>query len=113
MTTVAPHILVRPVDRDNDAAADCYVSLLAGATGCHLLLDERLDHPAELPVLALPNRLSAWQRAIRLALQDFHATLAQGAETRKAALALPAVEEAAPPWSIVARPSSHTRQAAE
>lgn len=113
MTTVAPHILVRPVDRDNDAAADCYVSLLAGATGCHLLLDERLDHFAELPVLALANRLSAWQRAIRLALEDFHATLAQGTETRKAALALSAVEEAAPPWSIVARPSGHTRQAAE
>lgn len=113
LSTLAPHLLVRPVDRDGDAAADRYISLLAAASGCHLLLDERLDRPDELPAIRLPNRLAAWQRAIRLALEDFQRTLALGAATRTAALSLAAVEEVPPPWSIVAPSAGRARQAAE
>ncbi len=111
--TLAPHLMVRPVDKDGDAVADHYPSLLGAAAGCRLLLDERLDHPPEIPALRLPNRLAAWQRALKAALAEFQTTLSQGAEARAAALALPSVEEAPPLWALVPAKPASRRQAAE
>ncbi|MCB8874926.1 hypothetical protein [Acidisoma silvae] len=110
---LAPHLLVRPVDQDQDAAADCYVTLMAAAAGCRLLLDDRLDHPDSLPAQRLPNRLAAWQRAIRTALEDFPQTLTQGKETRAAALSLPAMEETTPPWAVFPASALRAPRAAE
>ena len=77
---------------------------MAAAVGCHLLVDDRLDMPPSLGAIRLPNRLSAWQRAIRQALGDLSGTLEGGKQTRAACLALPFIEEASPGWA-----ENHTR----
>ncbi len=94
---VAPHILVRPADRQTEA--DHYKALMAAAVGCHLLVDDRLDMPESLDATRLPNRIAAWQRAIKQALADLPATLERGKRTRAACLALPAIEDALPGWA--------------
>jgi hypothetical protein len=106
---VAPHILVRPADRQIEA--DHYTSLMAAAVGCHLMVDERLDLAESLGAVRLPNRIAAWQRAIRQALLDLAGTLERGKRTRDACLALPAIEEAPPGWAIP--PEAVTQRAAE
>ncbi|MBW4024876.1 MAG: hypothetical protein HIU92_17405 [Proteobacteria bacterium] len=99
LAAVAPHILVRPADRSTEA--DHYKALMAAAVGCHLLVDERLDMPEALGAIRLPNRIAAWQRAVKQALANFPSTLASGARTRAACLALPAVEAAPPAWAAI------------
>ncbi|GAB0116650.1 hypothetical protein [Acidisoma sp. 7E03] len=99
LAALAPHLCIRPVDRDADAVADHYRCLLAAAAGCHLLIDERLDCPPTLGALRLPNRYAAWQRAVRHAIEDLHGTIAAGQKAREACLALPALEDAVPPWA--------------
>jgi hypothetical protein len=94
---VAPHILVRPADRQTEA--DHYKALMAAAVGCHLLVDDRLDMPDALGAIRLPNRLAAWQRAVRQALADLPDTLERGKQTRDACLALPSIEDAPPAWA--------------
>jgi hypothetical protein len=94
---LAPHILVRPADRQTDA--DHYKALMAAAAGCHLLVDDRLDLPESLGAILLPNRIAAWQRAIRQALGDLPGTLERGKQTREACLALPSIEESPPGWA--------------
>ncbi len=108
---VAPHILVRPADRD--ASADHYVALLAAAVGCHLLVDERLDLPEALGAIRLPNRIAAWQRAVKQGIGDFHGTLQLGRKTRAACLALAAGDGKVPDWAGTATLASLTRSAAE
>ena len=95
---VAPHILVRPADRHTEA--DHYKALMAAAVGCHILVDDRLDMPDALNTIALPNRLSAWQRATRQALSELSVTLERGKQARAACLALPSIEEAQPDWAL-------------
>ncbi|HQU04773.1 MAG TPA: hypothetical protein PLT25_08650, partial [Acidocella sp.] len=90
LSALAPHIFVRPAD--DGADADQYKILLAAAAGCHLLIDERLDMPASLPAIRLPNRIAAWQRAIETAARNLSTTLEHGQQTRAAALALAPVE---------------------
>jgi hypothetical protein len=94
---LAPHILVRPADRETEA--DHYKALMAAAVGCHLLVDDRLDMPDALDTIRLPNRLAAWQRAVRQALADLPHTLERGKQTRDACLALPSIEDAPPAWA--------------
>jgi hypothetical protein len=94
---VAPHLLVRPADRHVEA--DHYKALMAAAVGCHLLVDDRLDIPPSLEAIRLPNRIAAWQRAIKQALADLPVTLQRGKQTRAACLALPSIEEAPPGWA--------------
>ncbi|OYV41275.1 MAG: hypothetical protein B7Z80_02240 [Rhodospirillales bacterium 20-64-7] len=96
LAALAPHIFVRPTDTDADA--DHYKALLAAASGCHLLIDERFDMPESLHVIRLPNRIAAWQRAIQAAVSNLQQTLEYGARTREAALALPAIEAEIPGW---------------
>jgi hypothetical protein len=97
LASVAPHILVRPADRHTDA--DHYKALMAAAVGCLLIVDDRLDTPDELGAIRLPNRISAWQRAIKQALADLPDTLERGKLARDACLALPSIEEATPGWA--------------
>ncbi len=101
---LAPHIMVRPADRQTEA--DHYKTLMAAAVGCQLMVDDRLDTPDSLGAIRLPNRLAAWQRAIKQALADLPATLERGKQTREACLALPSIEDAPPgwaePWSAMA-----------
>ena len=106
---VAPHILVRPADRHTEA--DHYTSLMAAAVGCHLMVDERLDVAESLGAIRLPNRIAAWQRAIKQALLDLAGTLERGKRTRDACLALPAIEEAQPGWATL--PEAAAQRAAE
>jgi hypothetical protein len=94
----APHILIRPASR---ADADHGTALMAAAAGCHLLADERLDLPASLGALRLPNRPAAWRAALLGALQNLTATLAQGKRARAAALA----------WSGAAPPPQWANEA--
>ncbi len=107
---LAPHILVRPADIRADA--DHYHVLLAAAAGCLPLVDQRLDTPPSLGAVALPNRKDAWGLALTAAIADFAGTLARGRLTRAAALALPAVEAAPPPWAESPLPDA-MRSAAE
>ena len=111
MAELAPQILIRPAERETDA--DHYRILLAAAAGCHLLVDERMDVPPSLGALLLPNRLAAWQRALKHAVGELSATLAQGQATRAAALALPSTETAPPPWAVADPAASALQSAAE
>lgn len=97
LAAVAPQILVRPAG--TDTSADHYKMLMAAAAGCHLMVDNRLDVPASLGALRLPGKLSSWQRSLRNAIGDLTGTLKSGKRTRAAALALPSVESAPPPWA--------------
>ena len=108
---LAPHILVRPADRH--AEADHYKALMAAAVGCHLLVDDRLDMPESLGAIQLPNRIAAWQRAIKQALGDLPGTLERGRQTREACLAMPTIEEATPAWADCAPEAPAARKAAE
>jgi hypothetical protein len=108
---VAPHILVRPADRHTEA--DHYRALMAAAVGCHLLVDDRLDMPASLNAIALPNRIAAWQRAIKQALGDLPNTLELGKRTRDACLALPSIEDTPPGWADAAPEAAADQRAAE
>ncbi len=96
LAALAPQVFIRPVDRAVEN--DHYKTLLAAAAGCHLLVDERLDMPESLGALTLPNELAAWQHALKQAVTDLATTLARGQAARTAALALPSVEDAPPPW---------------
>ena len=111
--TLGPHIMIRPAERDADG--DHYPALMAAAAGCVLLVDERWDIPGMLGAVALPNRLNAWQKALRKAIGDLPATLAQGQRTRAACLGLPSVESVPPPWDLAAPPppASLIQRAAE
>jgi hypothetical protein len=95
---VAPHILIRPAG-DHGTEADHYKALMAAAATCHILIDDRLDIPDALGAVRLPNRLAAWQRAMKAALADMPTTLERGRRARAACLALPTVEDAPPPWA--------------
>ena len=108
---LAPHILVRPADRQTDA--DHYKALMAAAVGCHLLVDDRLDVPEPLAAVVLPNRLAAWQRAIKQALGDLPGTLQRGKQSREACLALPSIEEGPPAWAELPPEQVATQRAAE
>jgi hypothetical protein len=96
LAALAPHMLLRPAGERADA--DHYVTLLAAAAGCRLLVDDRLDVPASLGAMRLPNDNVAWNAALRSALDNFAATLEVGAASRAACLALPSVEAAPPGW---------------
>jgi len=110
MVELGPQIMLRPANME--AYADHYPVLLAAAAGCHVLVDERFDTPASLGAVKLKNRLAAWQEALNTAIADLTGTLAHGRNARKAALALPALEGAPPPWSGCAA-SAALRSAAE
>jgi len=96
---VAPQLMLRPAG--TQALADHYPALLAAAAGCHILADDRLDLPPPLRAKRLPNRVSAWTSALHRALTAIPATLAAGTATRAAALALPSLEAALPPWAML------------
>jgi hypothetical protein len=106
---IAPHIMVRPADRQIEA--DHYKALMAAAVGCQLMVDDRLDIPESLGAIRLPNRLAAWQRAIKQALADLPATLERGKQTREACLALPWIEECPPGWADAPEVAPHQRAA--
>jgi hypothetical protein len=108
---MAPHILVRPADRQTEA--DHYKALMAAAVGCQLLVDDRLDMPDSLGAIRLPNRIAAWQRAIKQALGDLPSTLERGKQTREACLALPSIEDASPAWAEPAPEPAADQRAAE
>ena len=108
---LAPHILVRPADRQTEA--DHYKALMAAAVGCHLMVDDRLDIPDSLGAILLPNRISAWQRAIRQALGDLPGTLEHGKRAREACLTLPSVEDALPAWAAFPPGRTADQRAAE
>ncbi|HYP62261.1 MAG TPA: hypothetical protein VEQ16_00150, partial [Acidocella sp.] len=96
MAELGPQIMLRPAGPDTHA--DHYPSLLAAAAGCRLLVDERLDTPPSLGALALPSRAGVWREALKKAINELKTTLEQGRATRAAALALPGLEAASPPW---------------
>lgn len=112
MAELGPQIMVRPAAAETHA--DHYPALLAAAAGCHILTDERLDIPPSLGAVALPSRAAAWTDALRAAIADLKTTLEQGRAARAAALALPGLEDAPPPWLPFA-PAEHAplRSAAE
>lgn len=99
LSALAPHILVRPTE--TGAEADHYPVLMAAAAGCLVLADERMDIPAGLGAVLLPNRVAAWQRALSSAVADLKTTLERGQAARAACLALPSVDAQLPPWSIL------------
>lgn len=113
LASLAPHLCIRPADRDSDSAADHYRCLLAAAAGCQLLIDERLDCPPSLGALRLPNRYAAWHRAVSHAIEDLHGTIAAGQQAREACLALPALEDGPPPWARLSAHPGAGQQAAE
>ncbi len=96
MAELGPQILVRPANADTHA--DHYPALLAAAAGCHILTDERLDVPPSFGAVPLPARAPAWTEALRAAIADLKTTLEQGRAARAAALSLPGLEDAPPPW---------------
>jgi hypothetical protein len=108
---LAPHILVRPADRQTEA--DHYKALMAAAVGCHLLVDDRLDMPQSLGAVQLPNRIAAWQRAVKQALGDLPGTLERGKQTRAACLAMQTIEDALPAWADRAAEAAAAPKAAE
>jgi hypothetical protein len=110
---LGPQIMVRPAATETHA--DHYPALIAAAAGCHILTDDRLDIPASLGAVALPNRASAWTQALKAAIADLKTTLEQGHAARAAALALPGLEISPPPWLSFASESSGAslRSAAE
>jgi hypothetical protein len=95
LAEVAPQIMVRPAQA---AVADCALALMAAAAGCLVLVDERLDMPAGLGAVALAPRVQAWAKALSVATGGLADTLARGAKSRAAVLALPRVEAATPGW---------------
>jgi hypothetical protein len=95
---IAPHIMIRPAG-DHGTEADHFKATMAAAVGCHLLVDDRLDIPEALGAVRLPNRIAAWQRALRAALDDFPTTLERGRRARTACLDLPAIEDTTPGWA--------------
>jgi hypothetical protein len=99
MAEVAPQIMLRPAE---GASADCALALMAAAAGCLVMVDERLDMPPGLGAVALAPRLAAWAKALAVATGALSDTLARGAKLRAAALALPGLEAAPPPWAPVA-----------
>ncbi len=109
---VAPHILIRPAG-DRGTEADHHKTLMAAAVGCHALVDDRLDIPDAIGAVRLPNRLSAWQRALKSALADFPTTLERGRNARAACLDLPTSEDAAPGWAEITTDLAALRRAAE
>jgi hypothetical protein len=113
MAELGPQIMLRPAGADTHA--DHYPALLAAAAGCHIITDGRLDMPASLGATALPNRAAAWREALTGAITGLTGTLMQGRATRAAALALPALEDAPPPWANLteADGSAPFRRAAE
>ena len=96
-----PQIMLRPAAAETHA--DHYPALLAAAAGCRLIIDSRLDAPASLGALRLPNRKQDWLAALQNAVADLPETLRQGAKARAAALALPTIEQELPGWARVAR----------
>ncbi len=110
LSALAPHIFVRPTG--DSAESDHYKILMAAAAGCSLLVNERLDMPDTLPAIRLPNRITAWQHAIKLATHNLNATLERGAQTRAAALALAPVEGELAAWLDITPPNA-TSHAAE
>ncbi len=111
MVELGPQIMLRPANME--AYADHYPVLLAAAAGCHLLVDERFDIPSSLAAVRLKNRLPAWKEALNGAVTDLSATLKRGAKAREAALALPASEDALPPWVNFGGGNAGLRSAAE
>ncbi|WP_298285829.1 hypothetical protein [Acidocella sp.] len=112
LAELGPHLMVRPVGAE--PALDHYPALLAAAAGCRLLVDDRLDVPAALMPLQLPNRLAAWTEAVKQAMADLPETLAAGKRTREAALALPPIEATLPDWMGGAKaPDTALQPAAE
>jgi hypothetical protein len=69
--------------------------------------------PASLNAIALPNRIAAWQRAIKQALGDLPNTLELGKRTRDACLALPSIEDTPPGWADAAPEAAADQRAAE
>jgi hypothetical protein len=111
MAELGPQILIRPAAALTHA--DHYPALLAAAAGCQIFTDERLDVPASLGAVALPNRAAAWSEALRGAIAGLKATLERGRATRAAALALPGLEAAPPPWCLPPPPAEPLQSAAE
>ncbi|MGE4481058.1 sulfotransferase [Acidocella sp.] len=103
LAQLGPQIMVRPAA--SQTHADHYPALLAAAAGCRLLVDNRLDLPASLEALCLPNRKQDWATALQNTVSDLPATLRQGARTRAAALALPTLEAAPPAWAQMTAPA--------
>lgn len=111
MVELGPQIMVRPANME--ASADHYPVLLAAAAGCHVLVDERFDIPPSLGAVKLKNRLAMWREALNAATADLTGTLERGRKARQAALALPASEDALPPWVDFSAGSAGLRSAAE
>ena len=99
LAAVAPQILLRPMDTDTHA--DCYMTLLAAATGCSLIVDSRLDTPESLQPLRLPPQKPSWMTALNEAVAHLPATLQRGTKTRASALALPTLERSMPGWAML------------
>lgn len=102
LAQLGPQIMVRPVA--SETHADHYPALLAAAAGCRLIIDSRLDAPASFGALRLPNRKQDWVAALQNAIVNLPETLRQGAQARKAALALPTLEAEPPAWARTALP---------
>ena len=111
MVELGPQIMVRPANME--VYADHYPVLLAAAAGCHVLADERFDIPPSLGAVRLKNRLAAWKEALSGAIADLTGTLERGRKARQAALALPASEDALPPWLDFSAGTPELRSAAE
>jgi hypothetical protein len=103
LAELAPQVLLRPAA--TQAHADHYPALLAAAAGCALLVDERFDLPSSLGAKRLPPDREAWLRALHEAIANLQATLKAGAAARAAALALPSLETAPPPWAPLPGPA--------
>ena len=101
LSAVAPQILLRPANAD--IYADCYPVLLAGAAGCRLVIDSRLDALESLKPLRLPDQKQSWVTALTEVVTNLATTLQLGAQTRAAALALPTLEQAPPGWASLTR----------
>ncbi|MDE1907676.1 MAG: hypothetical protein KGH75_14630, partial [Rhodospirillales bacterium] len=102
LAQTGPQIMLRPAATETHA--DHYPALLAAAAGCRLIIDSRLDSPASLGALRLPNRKQDWLAALHNAVADLPETLRQGAKARAAALALPTIEQEIPGWARLAPP---------
>ena len=111
LAQTGPQIMLRPAAAE--IHVDYYPTLLAAAAGCRLIIDSRLDAPASLGALRLPNRKQDWLAALQNAIADLPETLRQGAKTRAAALALPSLEQEPPGWARLASPLAALASAAE
>jgi hypothetical protein len=108
---LAPQIMLRPAHWKADI--DQYTALLAAAAACFCLVDDRMDVPDSLGARRLPNDFAAWKGALAAAIDEFPVTLQRGAAAREAALAMPALEDFAPPWADLGAPDLEERRAAE